>query len=100
MALFKLEPAVRWRRSRIATQILQSIVPYIHDAFWHNSFGFLSFPTEAENVTPAEEEFVAWLFAAVKPPAPKMVTEGCGRAARVLVKDLSRVTPLVSSNFV
>jgi len=29
------------------------------------------------------EEFVAWLFAAVKPPAPKMVTEGCGRAARV-----------------
>ena len=48
----------------------------------------------------AEEEFVAWLFAAVPPAPPKMVTEGCGRAARVLAKDLNRVTPFVSGNFV
>ena len=59
------------------------------------------FQRKLRDCTSAEEEFVAWLFAAVKPPAPpKMVTEGCGRAARVLAKDLNRVTPFVSGNFV
>ena len=51
------------------------------------------FQGKLRTFTSAEEEFVAWLFAAVKPPAPKMVAEGCGRAARVLAKDLN-VLPL------